>query len=219
MSIKHPVSLSIIMLLALLLMPGCQKAYLGALESVGIPKRDVLVSRVEDAQESQQEAKEQFSSALEAFRATIAVEGGELEETYDRLNREYKRSENDAEAVSERIEEVEGVAEALFDEWEDELDEITNSTLRADSRRKLSATRDRYGDLMSAMRRAESKMEPVLIQFRDQVLFLKHNLNARAIASLDGELASIELDVDRLIRDMERSIDEAADFISSMRAD
>ena len=36
------------------------------------------------------------------------------------------------------------------------------------------------------MRLAESRIEPVLKSFRDQVLFLKHNLNAKAIASLRG---------------------------------
>jgi hypothetical protein len=77
-------------------------------------------------------------------------------------------------------------------------------------------TKDRYADLISAMRRAEVKMEPVLQSFGDQVLFLKHNLNAKAITSLQGSLASIESDVGILIRDMETSIAEADAFIASM---
>ena len=59
-------------------------------------------------------------------------------------------------------------------------------------------------------------MDPVLVAFHDQVLFLKHNLNARAISSLQTELVSVEAEVDALIRDMEASIKEADAFINAM---
>ena len=66
------------------------------------------------------------------------------------------------------------------------------------------------------MKRAKSKIEPVLSTFRDQVLFLKHNLNAQAISSLQGELVSIESNVKSLIKEMEKSIKEADSFIDTM---
>ena len=66
------------------------------------------------------------------------------------------------------------------------------------------------------MKRAERKIDPVLSAFQDQVLYLKHNLNAQAIASLQSELASIEIDVARLIKEMEASIKEADSFIRTM---
>jgi hypothetical protein len=59
-------------------------------------------------------------------------------------------------------------------------------------------------------------MEPVLAALRDRVLFLKHNLNARAIASLKSERDVIKTDVAALIRDMNKSIDEADRFIKAM---
>jgi hypothetical protein len=67
------------------------------------------------------------------------------------------------------------------------------------------------------MKRAERKIDPVLNAFRDQVLYLKHNLNAQAIASLQSELVSIESDVARLIQEMDASIREANSFIASMQ--
>jgi hypothetical protein len=66
------------------------------------------------------------------------------------------------------------------------------------------------------MKRAEAKIDPVLAVFRDQVLFLKHNLNARAIVSIQNELVSVETDVASLIREMEASINEADGFIKTM---
>ena len=38
---------------------GCQKAYYGTMEKFGVHKRDIMVDRVEEARDSQQEAKEQ----------------------------------------------------------------------------------------------------------------------------------------------------------------
>jgi Protein of unknown function (DUF2959) len=108
------------------------------------------------------------------------------------------------------------VAEALCKEWEAELPQYTNDTLRRASARQLAQTRQRYTPLMAAMRRAEAKMAPVLAAFRDHVLFLKHNLNAQAIASLQQELVTVETDIAALIRAMEASMAEADAFIKAL---
>lgn len=189
-----------------------------ALESLGIEKRDMLVERVGDARDAQQLAKEQFTSALDQFKSVVDVEGGDLERTYDRLNNEYERSQSRAQAVSERIGAVEQVAGDLFNEWEEELDDYSSASLRSDSQRLLNDTQRRYTTLIKTMRRAESSMNPVLEIFQDQVLALKHNLNAQAIGSLRKELASIEQQTSSLVRDMERSIAEANEFIATMSA-
>lgn len=206
------------LVLAAIVLAGCQAAVYRALESVGIEKRDILVDRVEDARDSQEKAKEQFASALDEFRSVVQVDGGELERTYDRLNAEYERSKSRADEVTQRVNAVEQVAEDLFAEWEDELDEYSNAQLRRDSQRLLNDTRRRYGTLSKSLRRAEKSMQPVLNTFRDQVLVLKHNLNAQAIGSLRKELTSIERQTAALIKDMERAIADANAFIAEMEA-
>jgi len=195
---------------------GCQTAYYGALEKVGIHKRDVLVSRVEKTRDSQEEAKAQFQSALEQFKSVVQFDGGELESLYNRLNDEYQNSKEAAEAVTSRIDDVESVSEALFDEWEDELTQYTSDSLRRKSQAQLKQTRQQYQKMVKSMRRAEKTMQPILNVFNDQVLFLKHNLNAQAIASIKNELRTIETDVSRLITQMNASIKEANDFINNM---
>ncbi len=201
---------------------GCQSAYDAAyyrtMEAFGQEKRDILVSEVDDARDSQEQAKEQFSSALEQFSALIDFEGGELEKVYRQLETEFEQSEERAAQVSQNINDVERVAKALFREWQDELDAYTDQNLRNASEQKLAATQAQYEQLIVVMRRAEDKMQPVLNAFRDQVLFLKHNLNARAIAALEGTVASLEAEVATLILDMEASIEEANRFIDEMGA-
>lgn len=197
---------------------ACQSMYYGTMEQFGQHKRDILVDRVESARDEQAEAKEQFRSALERFDAVVGTTGGDLRAKYDELQSQLDRSEDAAKNVRDRIESVEEVALALFEEWEAELDQYTNADMRIRSEESLRQTRERCRQLIGAMRRAERRMEPVLVAFRDNVLFLKHNLNAQAIASLQGEVVSLESDVSRLIAEMEAAIEEADAFIESMGA-
>lgn len=196
---------------------SCQSAYYGTMERLGVPKREIMVSRITEAQEAQEEGQEQFKDALAQFRSVVNFEGGELQAVYDRLDAEFQDSEAAAELIRNRIRAVEDVADALFDEWEDELELYSNENLRRDSERQLQDTRRRYQRLLSAMQRAEDTIDPVMDNLRDNVLYLKHNLNARAIAAIRGELDTINADVDRLIEAMEAAISESDRFISEMQ--
>ena len=209
-------TLILLIMMALIVSGGCQKAYYGTMEMFGKHKRDILVDNVADARDAQNQAKEQFASALEEFMSVVDSPGGQLEEKYKTLNAAYKESKDKADAVKEHIDDVKRVAAALFKEWEKELDEYSSDTLRKTSEDKLKQTQKRYVKLISAMERAESKIAPVLSAFHDQVLFLKHNLNAQAIASLQDELTTVENEIGILIQEMEKSIDEANAFIQEM---
>ncbi|HPQ51580.1 MAG TPA: DUF2959 family protein, partial [Alphaproteobacteria bacterium] len=109
---------------------GCQKAYYGTMEAFGKHKRDILVDDVTKARDAQNEAKEQFTSALEQFSSVVNFSGGQLEEKYETLNKEYKLSKSKAATVSKRIQDIRNVAEALFKEWENELDLYSSDSFR-----------------------------------------------------------------------------------------
>ncbi len=196
---------------------ACASATYGLYEQFGVEKRDILVDRVDSARDAQEDAKEEFADALEAFRAMVDVDGGELEKLYDKLSAEHKASQNAADRVRNRVKDVDRVASDLFKEWRKELDQYSDASLRRISETQLLETERRYAELISKMRAASKSMDPVLTVFNDRVLFLKHNLNASAIAALDQEKARIEGDVADLIRAMERSIAEADAFIDDMR--
>src|SRR4029453_1977367 len=213
---RHGVRPRTLLVLAVLVVTSCQTAYYAAMEKLGYPKRDLLVSRVQQARDSQQAAKEQFQSALERFRAVVHFRGGELEATYNALSAELERSEARAQTVHQRIAAVEEVAQALFKEWEAELAQYTDESLRRGSARPFAQTRQRYTPLIRTMKRAEATMTPVLAAFRDQVLFLKHNLNARAIAAIRQEGVEVETEITGLIRAMEAAIAEADAFIKGL---
>ncbi|QYX65088.1 DUF2959 domain-containing protein [Shewanella putrefaciens] len=201
---------------ASLLLSGCQSAYYGAMEKVGYHKRDIMVDRVKDAKESQEDAQKEFSSALEEMQALLNHDGGNLEKAYNKAKEEYESAQSAADNVSNRIKKVEDVAEALFDEWQDEIGEISKASLRRNSEAKLKETRRAYEQLIKSMHRAESKMPPILTAMKDNMLYLKHNLNAQAIGAIKGEFASLQTDISGLIKEMNKSINESNKFIESL---
>ena len=195
---------------------GCDTVYYETLERFGVEKRDILIDRVDDARDAQHEAKEQFESALEQFIAVTNYDGGALQDRYNELKDAFEDSESRADAVKKRIADVESVSSDLFTEWKKEFEIYKNQDLKRASAAQLRQTQTRYRELIAAMKRAESKLDPVLDAFRDRVLFLKHNLNAQAISSLREDRAMVESDITTLIREMNRSIDEADRFIEEM---
>ncbi len=196
---------------------GCASTYYSAMEKVGKHKRDIMVDRVEDARDSQAEAQEQFKSALEQFDSIVKLQETDLKKAYDSLNGEYENSVAAADRVSGRIKKVESVAEALFEEWEEELEQYQNAKLRRSSNIQLQKTKTRYRDMLSSMRRAEKSMEPVLKIFKDNVLFLKHNLNAQAIGSLQSEFTNLKGEIDNLIIQMNKAIESSNRFIKDIQ--
>ena len=197
---------------------GCKSTYYGFWDKMGWAKRDILVDRVKEARDEQEKAKEEFKTTLQKFQELTGFQGGELEAKYRKLDSAYTDCKGRADAVREKISSVDSVANDMFKEWQQELNTYDNADLRRQSEQQLRETKERYGQLIAVMRTSEQKMDPVLKAFHDQVLFLKHNLNAQAIASLQSTAAGIEADVQRLIQDMERSINEANAFISQMKS-
>jgi len=204
-------------IVACTILAGCASANYAFWNKLGYEKRDILVSRVEKAKDSQEAAKEQFKTTMQRFQELTNFNGGDLEAMYKKLSGEYDASVSRANAVRDKIASVDSVAQDMFKEWKNELSEYQNPDLRAKSEQELNDSKQHYATLIAAMRQSEAKMDPVLKAFHDQVLFLKHNLNAAAVSSLQATATGINSDVQALIKDMENSINEANAFIAQMK--
>jgi predicted nucleic acid-binding Zn-ribbon protein len=200
---------------------GCYQcgntAYLKALEKVGVEKRDLLVKRVDNAREAQEEAQQQFKDSLDEFRSLVGYDGGALEAQYEKLRSSYESSKSKADEVNQRIDGIESVANKLFAEWETEIGQFKDASYKLESQRELRDTRKRVEGLVKTMKKAASRMDPVLEKLNDQVMFLKHNLNAKALGSLKTTADSLQVEVSGLIQEMEASINEANAFIAEMK--
>ena len=195
---------------------GCSTVKYNTLEKVGIHKRDILVANVKDTRDAQEDAQEQFQDALERFGNIVTIEDTDLKKAYNQLKDEYEDSKDAAEEVSDQIDDVETVAGDLFEEWADENTRYTDPTLRRNSESKLRDTQARYAKMLKSMKDSEASMQPVLATLYDNVLYLKHNLNAQAIGSLRGTFNELEGDIDILIERMNQSIARSNEFIAQM---
>ena len=190
--------------------------YYATMEKFGVEKRDLLKKAVVSARDSQEAAATEFKDALTRLREMYAVNAGDLEKNYDKLKGEYESADKSAATVRKRIKDMDQVAGDLFAEWEKEIAEFSNPTYASNSRRQLNETRTKYQQLSASVKSAEASMEPVLKQLKEQVLYLKHNLNAAAIGSLRGEATSIQAEITRLIDQMNGSIRQADEFIKTL---
>lgn len=195
---------------------GCQSAYYSAMEKVGTHKRDILIDRVKQTSESQQEAKEEFKSALDQLSTLLNFDGQELQTQYELSKEHYESSQKAADEVSAKISSIEHVANALFDEWREEIDQYSNQTLKRQSQSQLKQTERRYEIVLKKMHDSEARMLPVLSALKDNMLYLKHNLNAKAIGALKGEYKIIKQNVEQLIKDMNISIENSKAFIETL---
>jgi hypothetical protein len=196
---------------------ACQSAYYSAMEKVGVHKRDIMLDRVEGAQTAQEEAQEQFKSALEQLSSLIEFDGGDLAEQYEITEEQYEASKAAADEVTGKIESIESVSEALFEEWQTEIEQYSSASLKRQSQSKLNSTQRQYNTLIKSMYKAKSKMDPVLATLKDNTLYLKHNLNARAIGALQGEYKTLQKDVAVLVDEMSKSISQSQKFIDLLQ--
>lgn len=187
-----------------------------AYEMIGMEKRDLFKREVGNVQEEQEDTSEAFKDALTQLKEIYNFDGGDLEKQYNKFNSSYKDAEEESNELKSRVAKVNKVASDLFEEWKSELNEIKDSSLRAKSSEKLSDTKARYRTLEKQLKSSEKKIDPVLARLKDQVLYLKHNLNAKAIAGLKSETGKIESDIEDLIRDVEKSSKEAEALIKTL---
>ncbi len=206
-----------LLVLSLFAISGCTRIYYASMEKIGKEKRDILASRILDARKDQEKAKEQIKTTMEAFQELTGFQGGDLEKVYNRLNGEYEDSAGKARRLSERIDSIEKVSADMFREWGSEIDSMGDRNLKTRSRKMLSDTERRHAALMRRMHDVEKRMRPVLQTFHDKVLFLKHNLNARAIASLKQTSLELDKEVSALVLQIDASVQEADAFIATLK--
>lgn len=183
----------------------------------GYEKRELLQKAVESVKTDQIQAQEQFQDAMTELKSLYGFDGGQLEKMYNKFKDEYDDCKDNAKSVNDRVNNMDRIAKSMFSEWSKEIKRYTNKEFAKDSQEKLTLTKRKYDGLVKAARKSEEAMEPILRKMNDHVLYLKHNLNAAAFGSLQGETNKIQSDVSELTKRMGESIQEANSFIQLLQ--
>jgi len=200
-----------------LILAGCQTAYYSFWEKLGREKRDLLEANVRSAESGQLEVQKHFKDTLSRIRTEFKVEGGSLENVYDSVSADNDRATDKANTLRKRIANVKTIADDLFVEWRREARTIQTARLRQDSELKLETSRHRFDRMYASMRKVEKAMDPVLARLNDQTLYLKHNLNAKAVNALQGELRDVEKEITELNKFISDSIQSSEKFTQTFR--
>ena len=186
---------------ALLLLQGCSQIYYSTWEMLGKQKRDLLRDNVEELSSDQKEVQEEVEDALTRLRTLYGSPPEKLTQVYDDLKSDYD-SAND-----------------LFSEWDAEIGRLKTPKYKQDSRHKLLQTKQKYAKLETSVRKAEKGLTPVLAALEEQVIYLKHNLNAQALGGIQGELRSIESEIKTLSTALQTSLKESQSFVNTLNTD
>lgn len=209
-------SLFVIMILATAV-SSCSTIYYSFWEAFGTEKRELLRDSIKKSNDIQEDTQSELQSALDRIRSEYKFDESELERTYDKLSSDYEAIKRKSESLSNRIDKVEDIANDLFGEWKDEAEEISNSKYKKESLKKREKTMTKFGELLKSMRNVEGSLKPFLVTFNDQVLFLKHNLNAKSLGAFKTEFRSIEKELSTLSQSIKKSSKEAEDFIDELK--
>lgn len=206
---------------------GCSTMASFTAEKFGQARRVLLVRRLDQACKAQQQLQEAFQRALAQFESLASFAGGNRQKQTDQMSAALARCEARAKDVPARIAEADRAGQNLFREWKAASEKHPNEMYRRDrGAKRFNAQRD-YNQMMAVLRNAESKIEPTLSAFRDQVeaaqavlldpaFQLDNGLNEHAQISVQDESARLAAQVDFLIQNLSDSIAQAHLFIQQI---
>jgi len=207
------VLLRLLALIPLLVLGSCQAMYLGTLEQFGFEKREILCERIEAASDAIVILEQRLDETFSVYREAIHQEGGNLSASQKRFSNFYDKTEDAASEFNSRIEKVQAVANAMFEEWNAESGEIIDTELRRKSRSNYTRALTRYGNLLRSMRAVQAETDPILTRLRDHVLFMKLNLHPNAYAPLRSTEDDFVASAVAVSETMKATIEEATNFL------
>lgn len=203
--------------LLFLLLTGCKSFYYDALEHTGIHKRDLLMQRIEKVRDAQTAAQKQFEATLLEYRSVVLFQSGDLNERQAQLEEDYRAAQLRARNVRYHLQGVDSVADDLFSEWKAELKGYRTAELRRAAEADYDRTRQQYQALRDQLNETEARLQPLLDLLGDQMLSLRHSLNARTISRSSDAYTQLEHDMKSLFEEMTRANDQADMFIRRLR--
>ena len=195
---------------------SCSTLYYNTWELLGKEKRDVLKMNMEDVDDQQKDVEEKVSDTLALIRKNYNFKEGKLEATYDRMKEDYEDAKSLADDYSEQVQKTIDIADDLFDEWEDEAKELSNANYRTTSLKQLRQTKASFKRSEKSMRRVENSLNKLLKSYNDQVVYLKHSLNAKAVGNLKAELSEIKRNIEILSSRIEKSKQQNLEFLNRL---
>ncbi|MCK6460067.1 MAG: DUF2959 domain-containing protein [Planctomycetes bacterium] len=156
---------------------------------------DDLVAAVENVHKELDASKGAMLAAVQELQTVTAPDfSGDAVKAYEKLVDTVENSEDQADELRNRIEKMQAEAVPVFDQWTKDLEAYSNPEMRQRSQARLSAARERYDAVVAAVEPVLVEYEAINQSFRDHVLFLKHDMNPAALATIQDDVRRIAKD-------------------------
>jgi len=188
-----------------------------AAAQAGVKQAENLVKKTEASAKAITEAREQIKTTLDGYNALIEGNVEDTKKAYGNLQKEMDRSDDRAEDVGKRIDEMNVEADKYFADWTRSLDGISSPDLRARSEERMKDARSRYDQILATTGKAGDMFASFIQNLRDQVTYLGHDLNPRALASLEGDATKLNTAAESFFGKIDSAIDEATSYAASLR--
>ncbi len=175
-----------------------------------------LVERVHGAREQVSEVQTEFQTAFELFQRLTAPQAVELEELEDDFEDSFENCQEESEDLDGTLTAIRADSEKLFADWSADLERFSGDALRKKSETMMVETQERSQRVIASLESVQSKMEPVLMQLQDYALFFNHNLNPRAIATLEDTYDDFDAEVKAMRIEIEKAQEEMRSFLLAL---
>lgn len=200
----------------LVALSGCQSVR-SAAERFGVDRRDALVESLDKTDQGLLEVHQSFSNAkteLDEFAGQYEIP---LRERHERLSEQYVSCEEALDDARVEIRDLEDAARQFFLDWETELFEYSNPTVRNASRLQLNETREKYETVAVRLKKAEEVALATLDEFRDYLSFMRHNLNDEAFAALREPGVDLSSRMADLLTELAAAVDASHRLAEALR--
>jgi len=180
--------------------------------------QQALVDSVRSAAVETEESQEDYGSALNLFQRLTAPQAVEIETLNEDFDEALEECQQRADDLAERLESVRTEADTLFQSWTQDLEHFSGDALRKKSEAMMVETQARAQRVITSLESVRASMTPVLLKLQDYSLFFRHNLNARAIATLEDTYKGFDSEFTALNQELEQARAEMATFLAGFEA-
>jgi cell division septum initiation protein DivIVA len=178
----------------------------GALAQQGFRQTDRLMSRAENSARAIEDTKGELQRTLEAYNSMFDGSAKNPRRAYQISLRGVERSEKRVGDIQKRLNEMQIEADKYFADWTTSLDAIINQDLRRRSEARRDETRAGYDNIHQAALKAVAEYETFIGNFRDQLMFLGHDLNPSSISSLKEDAGKLNGEAAQLFSEADGSL-------------
>ena len=173
-------------------LPAC--AFVNDLISGNTGPADVddLVASVERVNSELDASKTKLLGAVQTLQKVTAPDfKGDAVEGHKELVRAIDDSEDQTDDLRKSVERMQAEAEPVFNQWTKDLEGYSNPEMRQRSQARLAAARERYDAVVAAVTPVLVECEAVNQTLGDHALFLKHDMNPAALATIQDDVKKV----------------------------